>query len=217
MASGTYNGTIVISATGATTLNVPVTLTITGTSGGGTSGPMYAQPYVHYGTTSSGGLAALWVNDLGDTTQYNNQGLVLSMSASAPAGSWAGAYIQNIGSSLSLTELGFDIRDASQCTATSPRLVVETTVTGTHVFGCSTGTIQPATPVVGWRRVRFNLNPAAPAPPIFTPGETVKSITLVLDQGPGTDPSTGGGLAVIDNIYINDTFITGGRNDSHDD
>jgi hypothetical protein len=224
MSSGTYNGTITISATGATTLNVPVILTVTGTGGGGTYGSMYAQPHVHYGTStsSSGGLAALWVNGVGDSSQYNHQGLVLSMSASEPAGSWVGAYIQNV-TGISLTELGFDIRDGSQCTATSPRFIVVMTDASSHVVGaCSTGPIQTgATPTnvpVGWKRVRFNqtlLDQATPT--AITAGMKVQSITLVMDQAPESAAGALGGFAVIDNIDVNGTLITGGTNYSHDD
>jgi hypothetical protein len=219
MASGTYNGTITISAPGATTLHVPVTLTITGTGGGGTYGSMYAQPHVHYGTpSSSGGIAALWVNGVGDSSQYNNQGLLLSMSASEPAGSWVGAYIQNV-TGISLTELGFDIRDGSQCATTSPRfIVVMMGETSGHVVGgCSTGAIQTNVPAMGWNRVRFNQALLDKATPPITPGMQVQSITLVMDQAPESSTGALGGFAVIDNIDVNGTLITGGTNYSHDD
>jgi hypothetical protein len=57
--------------------------------------------------------------------------------------------------------------------------------------------------MIGWKRVRFNLLlPEQTTPPI-TPGMQVKSITMILDQGPETGVAAAGGLVVIDNININ--------------
>jgi len=206
MSSGTYNGTISISANGATTITVPVTLTVSGSggSGGGTSS-MYVQPRVH-DSNSSGGVSAQWVDGLG---YGNGRALVLSKNANASAGSWAGASILNV-SGTSLGELGFDYRVGSECTTTSPRFVVVTTDAVTHVVGgCSTGTEQSNTPAMGWERIRYNLDKANPP---ITPGMSVQSITLVMDQAPGSVSGVSGGFAVIDNIDINGTLITGGTN-----
>jgi hypothetical protein len=103
---------------------------------------------------------------------------------------------------MTITELGYDIRTGGQCTATSPRFVVVTTDDVVHKIGCSTGTAQPA-PAAGWTRLRFD--PASPAQtsPAIATGSKVKSIYLVLDNG----PETGASMAVIDNININGTFI----------
>jgi hypothetical protein len=48
--------------------------------------------------------------------------------------------------------------------------------------------------------VRFNPAHASPA---ISPGETVKSISLMMDQGPDHNS----GHAVLDNLNINDRFI----------
>jgi len=214
MTAGTYNGTINISAPGVSTLSVPVTLTISGSSGGGTYGSMYAQPYVYYvsPSPSSGGLSAQWVNRLGNGSGYNNQALVLSKDASAPAGSWAGANILNLPANLSLTELGFDYRDGGQCTATSPRFIVTMVGDSTpHVLGgCSTGAIQKNAPVMGWNRVRFNQTLLDSATPAITPGMQVQSITLVMDQAPESVPGALGGLVLVGNVDINGTLINSG-------
>lgn len=226
MSPGSYNGLIQVSAPGATTLSVPVTLSITsggssndggddGGSGGGGGqgqGTMYAEPFTYASGSSSnapGGLAAVWVDHLGvpqgngGNSRYS--GLVLSIDGTVPADSQVGALIQNAGG-LSLTELGFDLRVGSQCTKTSPRFVVMTTDGVTHVYACAMGTIA-ASSVPGWRRVRFDPTSAQQTTQPITPGEQVKSIALVLDQGPGADPSTAGGLAVIDNIDVNGTIV----------
>jgi len=219
MSPGSYNGLIQVSASGATTLSVPVTLVISGGSsddggdgGGHGQGTMYAEPFTYASSSSSnapGGLAAVWVDHLGvpqgngGNSRYS--GLVLSIDGTVPADSQVGALIQNAGG-LSLTELGFDLRVGSQCTKTSPRFVVTTTDGATHVYACSTGTIS-ASSVPGWKRVRFDPTSAQQTTQPITPGEQVRSIALVLDQGPGADPSTAGGFAVIDNIDVNGTII----------
>jgi hypothetical protein len=217
MSAGTYTGSIQLSASGATGASVPVTLSITsstcsddcggGGGGGGSTGTITAQPYV-YDPNSSGAVTAVWIDRLGMLT--NNQstthdpGLILSKNAGAPSGTLAGATIHNFTGSL--TELGFDYRSGGQCTMTSPRFIVVTTDNITHVVGgCSKGTVTAA-PMAGWNRVRFNLAETSQANPAITPGETVSSITLVLDLGPEAGASAAGGLVVIDNIYINNTY-----------
>jgi len=67
------------------------------------------------------------------------------------------------------------------------------------IGGCNTRSIQPA-PAAGWTRFRFN--PAHASPPIG-PDEIVKSISLMMDQGPDKNS----GHAVLDNININNEFI----------
>jgi hypothetical protein len=207
MAAGSYGAQINITPQNGKTITVTVALTITGSGGGGgTSGGMFAQTYM-YDPTQSGALASAWVDNLGTTPHSTsdplNQGLVLAKNATAPAGSLTGAVITNVPGSL--TELGFDYRDGGQCTATSPRFVVVTTG-GTHVVqGCNKVTV-PA-PTKGWSRVRFNLTDSMQTSPVILPGDSVSSITLVLDQGPGTGSSAAGGLAIIDNIDVNGTFV----------
>jgi hypothetical protein len=178
--------------------------------GGGRQG-LYAQPS-SYDTLSSGALYAHWIDRLGvpqgNSGQKNYPGLVLSKNATAPTGSQVGALIRNA-DGLSLTELGFDYREGGQCTATSPYFEVVTTDGRTHVVGgCSKGTIQQPPPAAGWTRVRFNLSdPNQQSSPPINPSDHVKSIELVLDQGPETGASAAGGLVVIDNIDINGMLV----------
>jgi hypothetical protein len=186
---------------------------------GGNAATMYAQPYVK-DPNSSGTLTALWVDLLGAPTgnqsSTGNPGLVLSKNAtlhptanaSAPGGSQAGAIVTNVQGLSPLFELGFDYRDGGQCTDTSPRFVVVTSDTKTHVVGgCSKGKITAA-PMMGWTRVRFDLTDAkVQSDPAIVPGDTVTSITLVLDQGPEAGSTAAGGLVVIDNIDVNGTFV----------
>jgi hypothetical protein len=155
-------------------------------------------------------MAAEWVKRIGVSAQNGTlgagEGLVLSKNASASTEAQAGAFITNV-AGLTLTELGFDIRDGGQCTATSPRFVVVTTDAVVHVVGgCSKGTTQAA-PVMGWKRVRFDPSKPDQASPPLTPGEQVKIITLILDQGPEAGPSAAGGFVVIDNIDVNGELV----------
>jgi Viral BACON domain len=207
MSAGTYSGTVQLSAPGANSSKVNVTLNITSRGcddGCGGTGGMYAAPFVN-DPSSSGTLTAQWVDLLGMPTanqsSTGNPGLVLSKNATAPMASQTGAVIDNVQGPL--TELGFDYREGGLCTTTSPRFVVVTTDSVTHVVGgCSKGTITAA-PMMGWKRVRFNLTDSAQTSPVILPGDSVSSITLVMDQGP---EAGSGGLVVIDNIDINGTF-----------
>jgi hypothetical protein len=39
------------------------------------------------------------------------------------------------------------------------------------------------------------------------PGQQIKSITVLLDEGPEATPNPGGGLVVLDNIDVNGVII----------
>jgi Viral BACON domain len=224
LASGTYTATVKISAQGTNGLSFPVVLRVvssddgggdddggsggTGGSGGGggddASTSLHAWPYA-YDPAGSNSVAATWVDGTGAATKTptdtRQQGLLLSKTSAASTQAQAGVVIRDV-EGMTLIQLGYDIRTGSQCTATSPRFVVVTTDDVVHKIGCSTGTAQPA-PAAGWTRLRFDpANPAQTSPAIAT-GSKVKSIYLVLDDG----PETGASMVVIDNININGTFI----------
>jgi hypothetical protein len=230
LASGTYSATVKIAAQGTNGLSVPVVLRVVssddgggddggsddggsaGTGGtGGSSGStdnasnsLHAWPYA-YDPAGTNSVAATWVDGTGASTttptDTRQQGLLLSKTSAASNQAQAGVVIRDV-EGMTITELGYDIRTGGQCTATSPRFVVVTTDDVVHKIGCSTGTAQPA-PAAGWTRLRFD--PASPAQtsPAIATGSKVKSIYLVLDNG----PETGASMAVIDNININGTFI----------
>jgi len=223
MSSGTYSGTIQVRADDVGGKTVPVTLIVTAsacvTNCSGTGTAIYAAPYV-YDPTSSGGLYAQWIDHIGvptgNPTSPFDPGLELSKNATSPTGSFTGAYIRNIQAGSPIpTEVGFDYREGGQCTTTSPRVEIVASMSGKHVLGCSTGTITTPTmgtgttavPIMGWKRVRFNMSAMAQAALGFVPGDTITSITLIQDQAP--DPAvqgSAGGLVIIDNIDINGTF-----------
>jgi hypothetical protein len=103
---------------------------------------------------------------------------------------------------MSVTELGYDIRNDGQCTATTPRFAVVTTDDVVHKAGCAAGTSQPS-PGAGWKRLRFDpANPAQMNPPV-APGSKVKSVYVLMDGG----PETGASIVVLDNVDINGKII----------
>jgi hypothetical protein len=219
LASGTYSATVKISVPGSTGLSVPVVLRVfsgddgggddgggTGSTGGSGSGDdaLRAVPYA-YDPAATNSVAATWVDATGASTttpsDSRQQGLLLSKTSTASNQAQAGVTISNA-EGISLTALGYDIRTGGQCTAKSPRFVVVTSDDVVHKIGCSTGTSQSA-PAAGWTRLRFDPTNPAQATPAIAAGTKVKSIYLVLDDG----PETGASMVVLDNININGTFI----------
>ncbi len=218
LASGTYTATVNIAAPGVPAVNLPVTLRVAagddggGDNGGGdstsTSGDrIRAWPYA-YDPASTNTVAATWIDGTGvasgsatSTTDTRNQGLLLSKTSHASNQAQAGVVVRDV-EGISLTELGYDLRNGSQCTATSPRFVVVTSDDVVHKIGCASATTQPA-PVTGWKRLRFDpANPSQTVPAI-APGSKVKTMHLVLDGG----PENGSSMVVLDNIDINGKFI----------
>jgi len=204
LAKGQYVGQIQLSAPGANSLNVPVTMTLAGEGGGdgGDDGAIHAEAYT-YDPGNTGAVSANWVYGAGvpsnNGSDPTNQGLVLSNNASASSGARAGVILKNVAGT-ALSVLGFDLRDGSLCSAQGPRFVIVTSDDAVHALGSCTATNQQPPPAAGWKRYKFD--PAQAYPPIAT-GMTVKSIALMVDDG----PSAGGGMAVIDNVNINGTFI----------
>ncbi len=214
LSAGRFSGTIHVTATGGSTTSIPITLNVTSLRGcdddcgaGGTT--PHAAPFL-VDPTFSRTLAAVWVNWLGlptgTSTNTGDPGLVLSKAATAPSGTEAGAIIRNVDASL--TELGYDYRVGGQCTATSPRFVIVTTLGATHTLaGCTKGTTTAA-PAVGWNRVRFNLtDPAIQSSPTLVPGDVASTITLIMDVPASADPASAGGLVVVGNIDVNGTLV----------
>ena len=222
LASGTYTATVKIAAQGATGINLPVILKVVsgnddgggddGGSGSGddasSGGGLHAWAYA-YDPAGTNTVAATWMDGTGGAStstattaaDTRNQGLLLSKTSNASNQAQAGVVIRDV-EGISLTQLGYDIRVGSQCTATSPRFVVVTTDDVVHKIGCAGGTAQPA-PVAGWKRLRFDpANPAQTVPAIPA-GSKVKSIHLVHDGG----PEAGSSIVVLDNIDINGKII----------
>jgi hypothetical protein len=215
--SGAYAGVVQISAPGSRPIDMPVTLNVGSTSGGGggddgSSGgstddsAIQAMP-ITSDVSQSGSVNAKWVSGAGvpnanDASDPQNQGLLITKSSTSNTKASAGVTINNA-DGMALTALGFDIRNGSQCTANTPAFVVVTSDGVNHVVGgCGKGTKQ-SSPAQGWTRLRFDpSNPAQANPPIAS-GTTVKTIQLVVNEG----PDAGSGMVILDNILINKTVI----------
>jgi hypothetical protein len=97
-------------------------------------------------------------------------------------------------------------------------------VTDDSVFhfggGCANGTpsAAPQDPLQ-WTRVRIAGSNAAQMFPPLTPGTHITSLEIIFDEGTDTanNDTEGVGLAVIDNIFINGTYITSGNTDADRD
>jgi hypothetical protein len=135
-----------------------------------------------------------------------HSGLLLSKNGPLQDCSNAGANVTGV-NGITLTELGFDIRNGTHCGGGAPRFDV-TATDGFHFVGnCAVGTVSPAPQdPTAWSRVRFS--PAQASPPI-APGAKIKSIAIVFDEGTNAGP--GAGLAVIDNIDINGVLVSKGQ------
>ena len=142
----------------------------------------------------------------GDDKDKKVEGLLLVKTGPTPNFAAAGADIKGV-DGITLTEIGYDLRkptnfsDArgSHCGAGAPRFNVVTQDDVTHFIGCSSPPPVQQQVGAGWLRLRWD--PAAAFPPV-TSGETVKSISIVFDEGQDTGPDFFG-LAVLDNIDIN--------------
>jgi Viral BACON domain len=211
LASGTYSGTVKLSAPGSTGATVPVILTVTsshddeGEEGSrGSETDLRASPYA-YDPAGTNSVAASWIDATGASSSGQSdprvQGLLLSKTSAASNQAQAVVVIRNA-EGITLTELGYDIRNGGQCTTKSPRFVVVTSDDVVHKIGCSGGIAQPS-PATGWKRLRFDPSNLAQTAPAITPGSKVKSIHIVLDGG----PETGASMVVLDNVNINGTFI----------
>ena len=95
--------------------------------------------------------------------------------------------------------------------AGAPRFDVITSDNVDHFVGCaSPPPLQTATGL-GFLRLRWTAVQLAAAFPPILPTDTVKSITIIFDEGQDVAPDNFG-LAVLDNIDINGTLIGQGDN-----
>jgi hypothetical protein len=106
---------------------------------------------------------------------------------------------------ITLTEIGWDVRNDGHCGAGAPRFNITTSDNVLHFIGCNSPAPIAASTLTDargqlWTRRRYD--PAAAFPPI-APGSTVRSIVIVFDEG--TDQGTGS--VHLDNIDINGVLI----------
>ena len=199
LAKGKYAGQVRLSAPGMNSVTVPITFTVAGDDS--TAKPT-ASTYLH-DPKNTGAVAAEWVHGAGvpadDPEDRTNQGRMLVNNAAAGSKARSGVKLQNV-DGIVLSVLGFDIRQGSLCTLKGPRFVVVTSDAVVHTLGgCGLANAQPV-PAKGWQRFRFD---PAKAVPTIAPDSTIKSIALVLEDGPDAD----GGMVVLDNINVNGNFV----------
>jgi hypothetical protein len=156
----------------------------------------------------------------GDTSDRHNQGLLLVKTGPTNNFASATAELKEV-KGIHLTELGYDLRKpqsfsdprGSHCGAGAPRFDVITSDNVDHFVGCSSPAPTQTATGAGWIRLRWN--PATAFPPILAT-DTVKSITIVFDEG---QDASGGpdtfGLAVLDNIDVNGTLV--GNHEANND
>ncbi|HYL16660.1 MAG TPA: hypothetical protein VEV41_26735, partial [Terriglobales bacterium] len=203
---GSYTGQIKLSGPGVSSLSIPVTLSVSREEDDEENDDnlhITAQPYT-YDPSNTGAVSAGWVPGAGvpgssSSSDPANQGLVLVNNASTSSKARAGVIFRNV-QGITLSVLGFDIRQGSLCTGKGPYFIIVTNDDVVHTIGgCPTANLQ-ATPANGWSRFRFD--PAQASPPIASVS-IVKSTALMLDAG----PEAGAGLLVLDNLDINGTTI----------
>jgi len=145
-----------------------------------------------------------------DSKDHKFEGLLLSKIGPTANFAAAGAKLEGV-KGIILTELGYDIRTGSHCGAGAPRFNVVTTGplgSVTHFVGCSSPPPVVTASSTGWKRLRWS---AAAAFPPLLPTDIVDSITIIFDEGTdaagGPDGPETSGLAILDNIDINQQLI----------
>lgn len=156
-------------------------------------------------------VTAAWQTHQGLPDAGNsNHALFLQKNGPTADCSSAGATIEGV-TGITLTEIGWDVRDDGHCGAGAPRFNVTTSDNVLHFIGCSSPPPVTSAPAPGspdangntWTRKRYD--PATAFPPILS-GSTVKSIAIVFDEGTDTGPDFTGKV-FLDNIDINGTLI----------
>ena len=199
---------------------------VVGTGASAADCPFQVRPF-EFDPGHTGTVTSAWVRHLGEPgncgdTGDNRFGLLLSKNTATTTNASAGAEITGV-NGIHLTEVGWDIRkptppgtpNGSHCGAGAPRFNVTTSDGVTHFIGCASPpptTTQVGTPEAGWERLRYD--PATAFPPI-APTQTVKSISIIFDEGNDATPELFG-LAVLDNIDINGVLIGGGPRGNRD-
>jgi hypothetical protein len=152
----------------------------------------------------------------GDANDQRNMGLLLVKTGPTENFAAATAELTNV-KGMTISELGYDIRKAgasgasplgSHCGAGAPRFDIVTTDGVVHFLGCNSPPGVVAATSTGWVRLRWGAAELATAFPPLLPGNTVRRIVIIFDEG--TDASGGPdsfGAAILDNIDVNGTLV----------
>jgi hypothetical protein len=203
-------------------------------NGNGRNNQFGAEPFIFIGSAAECGTAgsnivtSAWLGGMGLPDNGSNnpdgndphRGLLLNKNGPTANCSSSGATITGFRPGSTLSELGFDYRNGGHCGAGAPRFNITTTAGFLYFAGCATGAQTPAPQdPAEWTRVRYSATAGQVFPqlgtnPPFVFGTTqVRSISIVFDEGTdsaGLSDPAGVGLAVIDNIDVNDRLIAAG-------
>jgi hypothetical protein len=179
-------------------------------------------------TTADGVVEGLPYTDsacpTGDPSDKQVRGLLLAKTGPTPNVAAAVAEVKGVRGK-TLTELGYDIRKpsgpsskrGSHCGAGAPRFNIETADGGFYFLGCNSPAADAVTVGQGWSRLRwggtfplmaFDVNNGFAL--VDIKGKTLKSLTIVFDEGQDTGPDNFG-LAVLDNIDVNGRLVGSGN------
>lgn len=174
--------------------------------------PFRAKPF-EFDPTNSGIVEAAWIphEGLPDNNGNSNHALFLSKDGLTATNASSGAILQGV-AGITLTELGFDVRNDGHCGAGAPRFNVTMSNDGLHFVGCIYGAVTGTfTDPQGniWTRRRWtapalaSMTAVVAFPPITPASGTVVSISIVFDEG----SDQGQGFTHLDNIDVNGVLI----------
>lgn len=161
-------------------------------------------PFILNPPTGAGLAAAAWVTHQGlPDAGKSDHALYFKKTLAAPADTQPGAVVSGV-NGITLTELGFDIRNDGRFSDTSPRIVVKGQDGLTYPFVLGLATLIPE-PIssADWTQVRFPYMP--PPAPAETPlSIVVDSITIYFDDVPGEGELD---FVYLDNIDVNGALM----------
>ena len=156
-------------------------------------------------------VTAAWVTRQGlPDAGKSDHALLLDKSGPTANCAAAGASITKV-KGITLTEVGYDVRNDGDCSANAPRFEIVMS-DGLHTVGCAAGLVtETLTDRHGrtWSRKRWTtadlVNPALTSPPITSSSGTVLSMAIVFDDGDDAGPESG--QTFLDNIDVNGTLM----------
>jgi hypothetical protein len=157
-----------------------------------------------YPAGTPGGVSAAWVTKQGlPDSAKSDHALVLTKQVATSDCSASGASITGANGQV-ITELGFDVRDGTWCGAGAPRFNVITQDDVFHFVGCAAmNNAGSSVDARGGTWTRKRTDGSTAFPPI-NPGDSIKFIEIVFDEG--NDNGPGSGSVILDNIDVNGTL-----------
>jgi len=157
-------------------------------------------------------VTAAWVTHQGlPDAGKSDHALLLDKSGPTANCAAAGARITKV-KGIALTEVGYDVRDDGDCSASAPRFEIVMSGDGLHTVGCAGGLVtETLTDRHGrtWSRKRWTAvdlaNPALTSPPLTAASGAVLSMAIVFDDGEDAGPESG--QTFVDNIDVNGALV----------